>query len=283
LSGKSSSSTPAYPSQNSSIQLNPSAVPTDPSWGIEALYFDSSVDAALVKGFGRVGAGISASNGEETFFGPPGLEVNSTRELRMKEGHKLKSEKLTLATAVELLSNRGRGLRKFQLNLGVSGRYNGQTKALWPGGGLSGIAGPLTFGYSMTQDDYLMDNEPPGTAAKEQYRYTSELLSGGLYLSSIALDYSMLRMHGKVEALDSTVTLITATLFLNRWIVTASNRREDSERQDYDYKNKVLKPQKIKEEIFGGIQFAPTKMLLVGAFYNYYLLREFSAGLTLFF
>ncbi|NJM10031.1 MAG: hypothetical protein HC883_03855 [Bdellovibrionaceae bacterium] len=76
---------------------------------------------------------------------------------------------------------------------------------------------------------------------------------------------------------------MTGSLMLNRWMMTVSSRRENSERDVYDFKTKALVEEDVKFETFGGVQFAPTKVLLVGIFHNYYLLREVSLGMTLFF
>src|SRR5262245_2124011 len=61
------------PTRGGKIRINPSAVPTEKGLGIEGIIFEG-VDLSLVKGMGRVGAGISPSASESTFFGPPALE-----------------------------------------------------------------------------------------------------------------------------------------------------------------------------------------------------------------
>ncbi len=114
-----SSSSPAYPSKNSQIRINPSAVPVEKGFGVEAIVFQGGADLALVKGLGRVGAAVSPSNGEETFFGPPGPESDQDYLLRMQDKNKYNSQKVALATAFSVYSNKRSGLKRLNLSLGV--------------------------------------------------------------------------------------------------------------------------------------------------------------------
>jgi hypothetical protein len=136
---RSSSSSPAYPSTSSSVSLNPAAVPVNKSLGLEMIYFKPSPDFALVTGTGRVGAALSPTSAEETFFGNPGFELPTDYLQRHVEKKKFVSQKIALATAVNLYDNKSNGLKKFSLNLGLLGRYNKITKSIKPGAGLNGI------------------------------------------------------------------------------------------------------------------------------------------------
>ena len=97
------------PTRGSEVRLNPAAVPLEKSLGVEAIYYDNSVDLALVKGLGRVGAALSPSNSEETFFGPPGIELPADLLDRKQHQRKFPAQKLTLATA---LASRSRSSRE---------------------------------------------------------------------------------------------------------------------------------------------------------------------------
>lgn len=282
LYGKNGSTSPAYPSKSSGFKVNPSAVPLEKGWGGETIYFDSSFDFALVRGTGRIGAAISPSNGEESFFGPPGLELDSEFLERKQNGTKYDSQNVALAGAFQLLSNRKSGLQRFELNLGVIGKYNKLSKDVWPGLGISGIGGPFTFGYSVSEDQYVVDFSSIGLAEELKFKYKTATISGGIFLNNLAVDYSHLRVTIQEHEAIS-IYLLTGSILLQRWIFTAASRREVSDRPAYDYKLKTLKVEEEKNELFGGIQFSPTRVLMVGVFYNYYLLREMSAGATLFF
>lgn len=277
-----SSSAPANPSTGSAIKINPSAVPTQDAIGGEVIYFADSFDFALVKGTGRVGAAISPSNGEETYFGPPGFEEPDTYLDRKKSKSKFSSRKIALATAFNVFSNNKQGLKRVDLNVGVMGKYHRDTQSVWPGAGINGIAGPITFGYSVTGDESLLVNSAAPKIEPYMFRYSIETYSIGMYLTSVAVDYSLMQLYS-AEAPTMTVRLLTASLFLSRWIVTASSRVEDSFRPAYDWETGSLVYEQEKHDVFFGAQFSATKNVLVGAFYNYYLLREISIGLTVFF
>jgi hypothetical protein len=278
----SKSSTPAYPSTSSGMKINPSAVPVDDALGIEALTYKGLFDFALVKGNGRIGAGISPSNGEETFWGAPGFEVDRDYLYRKINHDKFTSQKFTLATAVNVWSNKKEGLQRASLNLGLIGKYNYQTKNIWPGAGISAVMGPMTFGYAFAADEFLIDHTSEGSTLKEPYRYTTETYSLGISLNSLALDYSFLRIYS-VQKPVAKISLLTGSIFWKKGILTASLRAEDSDRPSVDWSTQTLTTERLKQNVFLGAQFSVAKYLMVGVFYDYYLLRELSLGATLFF
>jgi hypothetical protein len=281
--GSGSSTKPAYPSKSSGIRINPSAVPTEDAFGIEALVFDGA-EFAIVKGTGRIGAAISASNGEETFFGPPGFDETTAQFLQRKiDGKKYKSQKINLATSFALISNHREGLQRFDLNLGVAGKYHKEVKKAVGGGGISGVAGPITFGYARGQDVYAFDNTQIGGIGFTPVKYQTESYSGGIYLDAFAFDYSRLKMTDQTGQNPIYITLLTSSLMLKRWILTLAQRKEDSPLPDYDFATKSLVVKQIKTTGFGGVQFAVTETLQLGVFYNYYLLHEADLGVTFFF
>ncbi|NJM10030.1 MAG: hypothetical protein HC883_03850 [Bdellovibrionaceae bacterium] len=75
----------------------------------------------------------------------------------MRLGEKYKSQKVSLATAVSLWRNKKSGLRRMAMNLGVIGKYNRETKSILPGAGISGVAGPFTFGYAYSKDEFFIE------------------------------------------------------------------------------------------------------------------------------
>lgn len=282
LASGSSTSSPAYPSKSSSISINPSAVPIEKLWGIEGITYKNDWDVSIVKGTGRVGAALSPTQGEEVFFGPPGLEPDPEYLERKIALEKYDSQKVNLATAFGLLNNKKRGLKQFLLNIGVMGKYNTVSSNLHGGVGLSAIIGPLTLGVARSDDEYVLENEKYGLTSDLVIPYDLETTSVGLFLNSFAVDYSELKMIYEDNEI-SRVSLITASLLTRKVIVTVSRRREDSYRPAYNFETKSLEIQQVKYETFGGVQVALTKTLMAGLFYNYYLLREGSLGLTLFF
>ncbi|MDG0817234.1 hypothetical protein [Bdellovibrio svalbardensis] len=268
------------PSTGSQIKINPSSVPTEKGFGIEALFFKDSPDFAFVQGLGRVGAAISPSNSEETFFGPPGFESMSDLFYRKEEKEKYPNQKITLATAFNLFEKTGSVLGRYSLKLGLMGKYNKLTNNVSPGGGLSGVLGPLYFGYSIYDDEVKLEQSYDGNDPTKPIKYQVRTYNLGLFLNSLILDYSNLRMQ---EPHESSVSLFTASLMVSRFIITASKRIEDSPRPFYNYDTQQLEFKQLKEDYFGGVQYSASNHFMFGVLYNYYLLREVSGSLTVFF
>lgn len=270
------------PSTGGKIRVNPSAVPTEKGYGIEGIFYDNEVDLALVKGLGRVGAGISPSNSEDTFFGPPGFEFVEETFERKQNKKKYPNQKVTLATAAELVERRGSGLKTFGLKLGLMAKYNTKSKGWNGGGGLNMIVGPFSLGASQYSDETMLA-EFFGGEEKLIAKYKVQTLNAGISLNSLLLDYSVMKMHTEDDELFATVNHITAGLIWKRLILTVAQRTEDSERLAYNYEKNIMETQQVKQDYFGGLQVRVFDPFSVGLYYNYYLLREFSVSATLFF
>lgn len=285
--GGSSSSATSSASRGGKIRMNPAVLPVAKGFGAEFLYFDQSVDFALVKGLGRIGAAISPSNSEETFFGPPGFEFNADLLARKQGHHKFPSQKYTFATAFGLFnSGGGSSAKKFSLNLGVMAKLNRLDGTFTGGGGLSGIAGPFTFGYSRYSDHTVLESPavfPSTLPNRTAFNYTVETFSLGAYIDFLAVDYSLLKVLADASTSDSTVTLLTATVLFKRALLTVAQRAEQIPRSTYNYDKNILEIVDRKIDYFGGFQYAVAEPLLLGLFYNYYLVRDLSVGATIFF
>lgn len=280
---KSSSRNSGNPSAGAQVKINPSAVPTDEGFGIEGLFFKDEVDLAIIRGTGRVGAAISPSNSEETFFGPPGFENSEDLNQRKYQSEKYPNQKYTLAAAASIVDNKKSGLKAFNLKIGAMAKYNKLTKGIRTGGGLNGIIGPLTFGASAYNDQTQLNDETLGEELKTNINYQVQTYNLGLFLNSVILDYSHLKLMLPEDPDPAEITLVTISLLIKRLTLIAAKRTEDSSRLSYNYEIEQLESKKIKEDYFGGLQYRLNKTLMVGSFYNYYLLRELSFSATLFF
>lgn len=281
--GRSTRSPSAQPSRTSRININPSAVPTEKGFGIEVIGFKDSGDLGIVRGLGRVGAAISPSNSEETFFGAPGFEFYPEYLERKVERNKYRQQKYTFATAVNLWDRKASGLKAGSLNIGLMAKYNERTQATTPGGGLTGVLGPFSFGYSVYRDETLLEYTD---SFDSTYNFATKIQSIietytiGMYLNSVILDYSSLRLQN-TEVL--TVELTTFSLLVQRWILSASQRKEKSSRLAFNFRTELLEPEFEKVEYFYSAQFKVTPNIMLGALYNYYLLREFAVSATILF
>lgn len=250
--------------------------------GIEGIYYKGTVDVSLARGLGRVGAAISPSNSEETFFGPPGLESDTELLDRKRNALKYAGDKTTLATAANLFDTKGSGIKRVSLNLGVMGKYHKFDGSVTAGAGATLNIGPMSFGYSRYRDKAhpsMIDYGLPDVYSLIDYDV--ETYSGGIFLGSLALDYSILYMYLPNERWEAR--LATASVFVKRGIFTVAVRSEDSSRSSYNYSLDTLSTSRTKSETFLGAQLTAGSHFMIGAFYNYYMVREVSVAATLFF
>ena len=275
----------ANPSTGNQIRINPSAVPTQKGYGLEAIYFNSEADFSIVRGIGRIGAAISPSNSDETFFGTPGLEITENLLDRKINEKKYPNQKVNLATAFVLAEKNKSLFKSYALKLGVMGKYNRLTKHVNAGAGLSGMLGPLTFGYSNYVDESLLDYTLAGSTQTEIAKYRVQTYSLGLSVNSLLLDVSQLRyvdpQYDFTE--ESSVRIITLSFNIKKFIFTIADRVEESNRPVFDENTKMLKEQYVKKDNFQAIQYIASKHVTVGLLHNYYLLREMALTATVFF
>ncbi len=275
-----STTAPAFPTTSSVLSINPAGVPTEDQWGIGAIVYKGAPDFLLVKGTGRLGAAISLTSGEDTFYGPPSFETYADYLARERDRAKYNSRKLAGGGSGTLYDNGHDDLTHFRLSLGILARYNLQTSSILPGAGVNAIFGPFNLGFATSLDETLVTNA--STIGSSIIRDQQTTYSLGIFLTSVALDYSILN----INVLDSepiAVQLYTASLLTHRWIVTASYRIETSDRLYYQHSSNSLISKQVKTNYFGGVQYAPFKYLQVGVFFNYYLLNDISVGATVFF
>ncbi|AZZ36275.1 hypothetical protein CIK05_05550 [Bdellovibrio sp. qaytius] len=275
----------ANPSTGNQIRINPSAVPTQKGFGLEGIYFNSETDFSIVQGIGRIGAAVSPSNSDETFFGTPGLEITQNLLDRKVNGKKYPNQKINLATAFVLAEKNKSLFNSYALKLGVMGKYNQLTKHTNLGSGLSGMLGPLTFGYSNYLDETLLDYGITGSTFTEIAKYRVQTYSAGLSVDSFLLDVSYLRYVDPQYAYtdESQVRIITLSYNYKKLILTVADRVEDSYRPVYDEDTKTLLNQYTKKDSFQAIQYIVSNHMTVGLLHNYYLLHELAVTATVFF
>lgn len=273
----------ANPSFGNQIKINPSAVPTEKGVGIEAILYKEDLDFSIVQGLGRVGAGISPSNNEETFFGPPGFETDNDLLDRKRSQNKYPKQKYTFASAMNVIKRTGGGLKSRSLQVGIMAKYNTKSYGTNGGLGMNGILGPFTFSGSIYDDETKIEDARIAEDQRNTYKYQVKTYSVGISLGSFLIDYSVLRSEVKDSGGIFGVRLLSGSLLVRRIILTLSKRIEDSNRSDYNYSTHALENKKIKEDYFAGLQLNFTKDLMAGLLYNYYQLHETSVIATYFF
>jgi len=271
----------AGPRMSDTVHINPATVPVENVYGIQAISYKGGYDFALTKGLGRVGAAVSPSNNEGTFFGPPSFELPEDLLARHLAQEKYKANKMTLAGAFNAYEGRTRLLGRATLNVGAMLKYNQDTHGATAGAGISGTASFLTFGYSVYSDQSQLDYARYYLRTdKPVISYLVETYSLGFFLQSFVLDYSVLRL---IENEVTTITALTGSLLLSRFILTAAVRNQQATQAVYDPATQSLQNRDSNQNLFLGAQFRLNRFLMLGAYYNYYLVRDLSAGATLLF
>ncbi|OFZ74757.1 MAG: hypothetical protein A2451_08200, partial [Bdellovibrionales bacterium RIFOXYC2_FULL_39_8] len=217
----------SMPTSSSAFNSNPSALSMDKGFGLELLAAGGTFDFSAVSGTGRVGAGITTSMPENTFFGNTTSENPIDYATRIEDGEKFQSKKYNLAGAMNLYGKKQNSV--FNLNAGTMVVYNKDTKKSTFGGCGSVSLGPISFGMA-TLSDYWQhyDIYLPEQEIGDPVKYPILSTSWGLKLPFLAMDYT--KLVNKVPDHEFTVTIFTVGIYYKSWIFTYSKRTELSER-----------------------------------------------------
>ena len=268
----------SMPTEQSAIRMNPSAIPTDKGIGIETIIDDGDYNLGLVTGTGKVGAAVGPNSVDDSFFGNMAIEADAEYRTRMLARQKYKSQKTTLAGAVNLYGG-GANRKPIKVNLGLAGRYNKYTKHFRHGLGGALELGIFSLGYSQYKDEYYF------TTGNLTYPYQATVTTFGMKVPYFAIDYSTVKNKLNVSAttdLATTIKLLSTTLFWRNWMLTWASRTEDSYRPAYDFETQQFTYVREKTQSFLGLQYSFKNKLILGVFHNYYLLQDYSIGVTWF-
>lgn len=266
----------SVPSTSSSASINPSSIAQVKGLGLEALNYKRSFDFSIVTGTGRVGAAMSTSNPEDTFFGNISLqEDDSEYKARKIDQEKYRSTKKIFATSFNVFGREKSKKRYLVIDTGLILRYNERTKKYTGGAGVAVELGPFAAGISEQRDDIQRES----TQIRRKYKLRTISFSIKLPYSSI--DHSIIRNYIFEEP---EITNTTLTIFTKKWMFTYGLREEYSSRDRYSYDaNTFVKNEKKKKSNFLGVQNNLSKRTIVGMYYNYYLLNELSFSFAAFF
>lgn len=249
----------------------PSSLALFKGLGVESIFFDGA-DFSLVAGSGKVGAGATSTNSDDTFFGNYAKEYFSHYEQRKENGSKFESDKLSFAFGTTVL---GRKKSNYKLNIGLSAKHFDETESTYIGLGASVVLGPLNVGYAKYKDEG--DDE---FNLNERITFDVVTYSIGLNLPFINFDYTVFENDLENESL---VEVYTAGLFLDSWMISFGRRKEISTRKKYNFDTERFEIKQKDWDSFLGIQYNYSKRVTVGLLSNYYLNRELSFIMTIFF
>ncbi|OUR99564.1 hypothetical protein A9Q84_00660 [Halobacteriovorax marinus] len=263
------------PTSSSSFS-SPASMASVKGFGVEAITWDG-FEFSFVTGNGKVGAGVSSSNSDDTFFGNTAKELTEDYEGRIQSDNgKYKSKKYTFATALSLYKTK-KGF--FSINLGLIGKYVEETSNIHLGGGLGLSLGPLNLGYSRFKDEgtaTTLDSNSLRTATE----FYVDSYSLGLNLPFITFDYTL--FTNRISTVEK-VHIYSGGFFYRKFIFSYGRKLEISDRRKYDFENKAFYTYDRKWSSFAGVQYKFKKKWVAGLLSNYYLNQELSLILTGFF
>jgi hypothetical protein len=274
LNGGRDSSNASAPTQSSGMQANPAALTVDRGFGAEMITYAGHYELAVVSGTGAIGGGFSTSNTEGSFFGITTTEDSIDQVERRLAKKPYESDRLTFVLAGNIFGRKKKKKRKFiSANIGLIAKHNKQTGNYNGGLGLSGTLGIFNFGYARYRDDHK------DKLSGEESTYYNQSLSVGGKFANVAVDYIYMESHAFPV---SYVRMLTATIFAKKAMFTYGLRSEYSKFIKTSAFTQGVESKDPKNDTFMGAQYIFKKKVVLGIFYNYFLLREYSFGLSFF-
>lgn len=288
----------AAPTQSSAVFSNPAAVSTDKGFGIESINYQSS-QFGIITGTGRVGAAISNNPSSETFFGNGAQEDVIAYRERWFEKKKFESSKFVFSTAFNVFGKKSR--KGLQMDAGIIYRNIPEIQTAYGGGGLAfNWSRIISFGYSEYRDAYVKDYrnqtvkfyDNSGVASDlvfdnsitnlYEWHYQVKNYVVGFNYGNWSFDYSWITTTNLTTNDKYYVKVFNTSYFYRNWMLTYGIREEESPRETFDEETQLMIESKFKDDGFLGIQYALGDHFVIGLFNNYYLLDEWSLGLTYF-
>ncbi len=281
----------SLPSVATASNFNPANISQDKGLGIETIYQSNNpLTFSFITGTGKIGGALISSTLENSFFGNRVPELGTNEINRRVAKERYKSNKLNTGFSFALFKN-----RTFGADLGISAKYNQDTKRIHPGAGLSLRLGPANLGASVYRDDFKFKFgnilNPGGTPystiyGSENYeeQFTIVNFTGGLRIRNLFLDAGMIQTKYKIEGdTPSKILIYSAAYTWDRFLFNLAYRSEDSAAPQFDYSKEDLVFKKKKNDFYGGIQYALNRFMILGVQYNYFLMKDVSFSGTVFF
>lgn len=292
------SSGASFPNTASAALNNPAALSMDRGIGVEGIFYGSESRFSLVSGTGRIGAAISTTPADETFFGQFALETTNAYRTRRIEGGLYKTKNFNLALGMNLFGKDGS--QKIRVDIGgVYKRNQAKNVDFFGGGAILTINKIFSIGMASYSDVLYEDNRDKVVTEYDQFGGSYDIyypddpanltdinvkvdtLMLGFKFANFAIDHLTIKSTYEDEILDSSfVKILNLSVFYKKWIFSYGLREENSFRERY--KDEVFVEEDYKYARFIGAQYALNKNLLVGLFNNYFLLGESTFGLTYF-
>lgn len=283
------SSAVSLPSPAAAASTNPAAVSFDRGFGIEAIHQSgNSVNFNLASGTGKMGGALISHSMENSFFGNRTPETDDVYIERLENKKQYRPQKINLALGKSIIRK-----SRLSLDAGVMLKRHSEIKRINPGFGLSGRIGPLTWGASLYQDDFVIKPvatyySPTGytwTYKLEPYqeKFTVQAYTIGTRINYLTFDAGLIESRYELFDYKTKVSLYSMGLYYRNFLFNFGRRNEHSATPVYDYDTGAIKSERRKNENYAGVQVSLTRNIIVGIQYNFFLLRETSFTANLFF
>jgi hypothetical protein len=276
------------PSTSSAANLNPGNIARVRGFGIETIYQPgNSPYFDLVTGDGKIGALVSPSL-ENSFFGNRSVELDSDYLARRLDNKQYPNKKLNFGVGSVLINK-----EKYALDLGISVKRNPDIKKINLGAGLSARLMNLTFGVYSYKDDVKLtfgNKLDPANgvpyfflmgAPTYQESFTVNTYTAGFHFDAFAMDIGSITTQYKFYPDPTKIMIYSASYTHKNFLFNFAHRIENSDNPDFS-KNMLIYQRKKVQNYFG-VQYLANKHIVIGGAYNYFLLNELSANLTIFF
>lgn len=272
------------PTTSTASNINPANVSFDRGFGVELLAQSGNpLLFSATSGTGKMGGALISGAMDNTFFGNRVPEVDENFLHRSEEDLQYKNKKLTFALGAKLTAQKNAGL-----DVGVLLKRHSEIKKVNPGVGISGRLWLIHFGASVYKDDTFIDlkNSSLGQSIGEdslQESFTITTYTVGTRIKNLAIDIGTIQSKLKFYDNEPTkILLYSASFNFRNFLFNAALRKEHSQAQSYNYKTEELEEEEDKSAMYYGLQYSVNKHIIFGLNYNYFLLKEASATVTLF-
>lgn len=277
------------PTTSTASNLNPANVSFDKGLGVEAMaQANNPVLFSLTSGTGKMGGALISGAMDNSFFGNRTPELDEDFRDRHVNDKQYKNKKYTFALGAKLLSQKNVGL-----DLGVLLKRHSEVKKINPGVGVSGRFWLIHFGASMYRDDMFINfedtiNEESGMrysdlegkkSIDENFLVTTFTI--GTRIKNFAFDMGTIKSKlDYYDQVETNIVIYSGSFYYKDFLFNLAMRKESSGAPIYE--DGRVQEQKEKSETYYGIQYSLNRHIIFGVNYNYFLLNEMSATVSLF-
>lgn len=275
----------SFPLLFDAFNFSPAALPTFNSpVGIEAYYSSSKINVALLKGFDGAGFGFTSKQSSSTFFSGVENYKVALANTNSNYNSNVLGKYINFGTALSTIKIPD----FFSIPIGLSYKYNPETKKWIPNPGIEIRTPYLSFGLSYYKEKsnnysdgfYDISSTDDVVSLNASTKIENFFLSYSLIQDKYTATINQLNTNTYLTNSSYTVTtnIISSTYVFNTFSMTAAYRTQSNPSIYSGYSNVNYKNNHF---LIGGV--LKTDNIEFGTYYNYVLNNDFSAILKLYF